>query len=296
MLPPQIQDFITIFLGIFVEALPFVILGSVVAALFTLFVNERWLLKIMPKNRVFSHMLMPLVGVVFPVCECGNVPVAKRLFYKGLKTSHVLTFLLAAPAFNPIVFLSTFTAFRATPEVIFFRFILTYLIAVIIGILVSYKKDDSEFLTKSFAHDVACYVPEKKTTWQRFLSLVLDDFGFMISGLVIGAIIASGLQNFTPVNLLRDLGNNPILSILVMMTIAFVISICSNVDAFVALSYASRFTTGSVVAFLVFGPMIDVKSLSMLSRVFSKKFLFSIAVIVFLLIFASTLFLNFYIL
>ena len=294
-IPPQIQDFITIFLGIVVEAVPFVILGSLAAGVINFFISEKWIYRLLPRNRFLSHAIMPFLGVIFPVCECGNIPVAKRLFVKGLKSSHVITFILAAPAFNPIVFLSTYTAFRATPEIIFFRFVLTYFIAVGVGILFSYKKNDAELLKPSFLDEIACAPRNVKKSGKIFASNFMDDFGMMLVSLVIGSLIASALQSFTPLDILKTLGQNPILSILTMMIIAFVISICSNVDAFVALSYSTRFTSGSIVAFLVFGPMIDIKSLSMLANIFTKKTLILLILIVSILTFISGLILNFYI-
>ena len=294
-LPPQFQDFITIFLSIFVEAMPFVILGSLVSALIGLFIKEEWILKLIPKNRLFSHALMPFLGIAFPVCECGNVPVAKRLLFKGVQISQVLTFILAAPAFNFIVFIATYSAFKDSISIVFFRFLFTYIIAVTIGILFSLKKNPDEILQSNFANEVACHHDHTKKSLKNFSSDLLDDFSQMLASLVIGALIASALQNFTPIDILKSLGQNPIISILIMIIIAFVISICSNVDAFVALSYSSRFTSGSIVSFLVFGPMIDIKSLSMLSTIFTKRFLILMTSLVFALTFILSLILNFYI-
>lgn len=304
-LPPQIQDFITIFLGILVEAIPFVILGSIVSAIISTFIKDKWILRFLPKNRFLSHFVMPFIGVVFPVCECGNVPVARRLFFKGLKSSQVITFLLAAPAFNPIVYLSTYAAFKTNspdmdlilfhiPQAVFLRFFLTYIIAVGIGLLIYFIKNEEDILNKKFSDEVACYVEHDHGKFKNFVNTIINDFGIMIFSLTLGAFIASTLQTFAPVNVLTTLGQNPILSILTMMLIAFVISICSNVDAFVALSYNSRFTSGSIISFLVFGPMIDIKSLSMMSQIFNKRILFLITFLVTSLVFLSSIILNYY--
>lgn len=104
---PQVSDFLTIFIGIVVEAFPFVILGVLVSVIFGVFVKDDVIYKYLPKNRILSHMMLSLSGIFMPVCECGNVPVVRRFLQKGLGVSHAVTFLLAAPTLNPITLWST---------------------------------------------------------------------------------------------------------------------------------------------------------------------------------------------
>jgi uncharacterized membrane protein YraQ (UPF0718 family) len=110
-LPAALQNFITLFLGIVIESLPFVVLGVIVSVLVALFVSEDVILKLLPKNRYASHIFFALVGIFIPVCQCGNIPVARRFVMKGLSSSQAITFLLAAPVVNPITILTTYFAF-----------------------------------------------------------------------------------------------------------------------------------------------------------------------------------------
>src|SRR5688572_4719537 len=106
-----INVFSTRFLGIFIEAVPFLLLGTLTSGLIEAFIQPQDIVRYMPKNRVLSTIIGAFLGIMFPVCECGIVPVVRRLFKKGLPVSVGITFLLAAPFMNPIVFASTFIAF-----------------------------------------------------------------------------------------------------------------------------------------------------------------------------------------
>jgi uncharacterized membrane protein YraQ (UPF0718 family) len=98
--------------------------------------------------------------------------------------------------------------------------------------------------------------------------------------LVSGAALAALVQMAAPRAALTSIGQGPALSVIAMMALAAVLSVCSTVDAFVALAYAGTFTDGSLVAFLVFGPMIDIKSLLLMLTVFSAKTVALVAVLV----------------
>src|SRR5882757_515355 len=98
---PTMGEIFTLFLGLVVEAFPFIVLGVVVSTLIALFVKDEWIKKYVPKNRFLSHPLVALLGILLPVCQCGNVPVARRLLAKGFPVSQAITFMLAAPIVNP---------------------------------------------------------------------------------------------------------------------------------------------------------------------------------------------------
>ncbi len=101
----------------------------------------------------------------------------------------------------------------------------------------------------------------------------------MVRMLAFGAMVAGAIQSFVPRDLLISIGSNVVLSIAAMLALAFVVSICANVDAFFALSFANTFTAGSIVSFLVFGPMIDIKMLALLKTTFKTNLLVIVSVL-----------------
>ena len=292
----KLQDLLTLFLGIIVEAFPFVILGVVVSVLVGIFVDEEWVLKRLPKNRIISHVIISLLGVLMPVCECGNIPVARRLLLKGFTVSQSITFLLAAPILNPVTFITTREAFYFAPEVVWIRMIAGFIIANFIGILLSFKSNQSELLTQEFYAEV-CEADHHHhdSKIEEALEIFQNEFLEIMKVLVIGAALAAISQTFIPRDIILLIGQNPIMSIIAMLILAFVISICSNVDAFFALSYANTFTLGSIMTFLVFGPMIDIKILTMMKSTFKLKTLLLITVLVTMMSVLVGLMVNFFI-
>lgn len=230
-----------------------------------------------------------------PVCECGNVPVARRLLMGGFTVSQSITFLLAAPILNPVTFLTTLEAFNYDKSIVIIRLLSGFLIANFIGIILSFKKPQNEFLNLDFYQEI-CEINEhghSKNTLKEALNIFNREFIEMFKVLIIGAALAAASQTFIPRDIIITIGQNPVLSILAMILLAFVISICSNVDAFFALSYVNSFTIGSVLGFLIFGPMIDIKLLTMLRTTYKAKLLAIVTLFVFLFSFLIALLVNF---
>ena len=132
--PVVLQTFTTRFLGIFIEAAPFLLLGTLVSGLIEAFVSRELIARLMPRSAFLATVLGGLLGFAFPVCECGVVPVARRLMHKGLPVSVAVSFLLAAPIMNPIVLASTFAAFGWGP-VLIGRFVIGGLVAIGVGLI-----------------------------------------------------------------------------------------------------------------------------------------------------------------
>lgn len=108
----------------------------------------------------------------------------------------------------------------------------------------------------------------------------LDEFFDTGRYLIIGALIASAMQTYLPTAALLTLGSSKLLAILVMLVLAFVMSLCSEADAFIGASLMSLFRTAPVVAFLVLGPMVDIKNLLMMNRYFSGKFILALVALI----------------
>ncbi len=276
-----LSDFLTIMLGIIVEALPFVVIGVVVSVLVELYITPEWILSKVPQNRFISHPVISLLGIVMPVCECGNVPVVRRFLLHGFSVSQATTFLLAAPIVNPITFISTLEAFNFDPSVAFIRILAGFAIANIIGIFFSYIKDQKQLLTKGFQHDIECaHDHDHEPKLKRGLDTFREEFMNTTKLLVFGAAIAAFTQTVIPRGIIESIGSSAVLSVLAMLVLAFVVSICANIDAFFALAYAGTFTKGSLLTFMVFGPMIDIKMLTMLRTTYTPKALVAITALV----------------
>jgi uncharacterized protein len=296
-----ISTLATIFLGIFIEALPYLLLGIFASGFIEVFVNKELILRLIPNNRLLAVFVGSLLGLIFPVCEHGVVPLTRRLFQKGMPVSMGITFMLAAPVMNPIVIASTLAAF-GLGSVFWARILLTLFIAIITGLIFSTQKNEDvlvnipENLVYHCAH-CGSEVNPKATLKEKVLqSLVIAGDEFFEIGLyfIIGAFLAATLQTFVPQEILLAIGGGPVLSIIVMISLAVVLSICSTVDAFVALAFASKFSTGSILAFLVYGPMIDIKALMMFTRVFKKKTILYLALIPLFLVILASLFMTYY--
>lgn len=299
----SLQDFLTIFLGIIIQAIPFILFGVFVSAILAHFVKEEKLLKLIPRNRFGGIFVACCIGFLFPVCECGNVPVARRLIRKGVPPYVALTFLFAAPALNPIVIFATWAAFPTHVEIVILRTVLTFVIAAIIGWVLSYHPEQKEMLSEVPASNeqvAACdHHPSHHATARfkffAFLQTVAVEFAEMLAVLVFGAFMASFIQIIIPREIIFEVGKGPILSVVAMVVLAFILSVCSNVDAFIALSYSHIFTTGSLLAFLVFGPMVDLKSVFMLKSVFRWKIVVIASMLALFLTLIATIFMNIYI-
>ena len=160
ILPNIIQDFVTLAMSIFVEALPFIVLGAFLATIVNNYVPAEKMLAVLPKKGVFRRGMISSLGFFMPVCECGNVPLSRSLVMQGLKPSEAIAFLLAAPVLNPVTIWSTWAAFGFDPAIVYSRVIATVLIAWTISYVISLKKNEQEFLTDSFTK--TCAVHRKK--------------------------------------------------------------------------------------------------------------------------------------
>lgn len=324
----QLLSAFTLFLSLLVEAIPFLMMGVLLSGVLLIFVDERKLVSILPKTPFLGALAGSLMGFMFPVCECGNVPVARRLISQGAPISVAVSFLLAAPTINPVVIWATWTAFRDQPEIAVLRVVLSLVNAVIVAMVFSSQKDLRAILQPNIA--IAIPVPKVKAgavpigtffldedrsqsldlvnyvsaSDQIFnkplaarLNLLLDntlaEMRELGAILVIGSAIAAVIQVWVPRDIILSLGQGPVSSIIAMMVLAAIVSICSTVDAFFALSFASTFTGGSLLAFLVFGPTIDLKAIGLILTIFQKRAVIYMSLLTALLTFLSCLFINF---
>jgi uncharacterized protein len=281
-LPTRAQDGLTLALSVLIEALPFIVLGVVLSIVVQVWVPpgalERW----MPRNAWGRRAVLSLLGMFIPVCECGNVPFARGLLMRGFTVSDSLTFLVAAPIVNPIVILTTHAAFGWSDGILIARLIGGYLVANLIGWLYSRHPDPDALLIPRFRETCAISREQGDAGGRGRRSLVqfVVELRSVMPALVIGSALAGAVQVIVPRDAMLAIGSDPALSIVTMIVLALVVSICSNVDAFFALSFASTFTPGSLVAFLVVGPIVDVKMLALLRTTFTTRVLAALTAIV----------------
>ncbi|MGJ9384146.1 permease [Salipaludibacillus sp. CF4.18] len=294
----------TIFLGIVIEAIPFILLGVFVSGLIQVYVSEDYLQKYIPKNAYAALLPAALLGAIFPICECAIIPVVRRLIKKGLPLHIGVVLLVGAPILNPIVAASTFYAFRNDLTILYARMGIAFVLAIIIGgiIYLIFKNSEQlrstkEKITEKYgAVHVHTHLPMKKMTRIRqTLDHAADEFFLMGKYLIAGAFIAGMFQTFLDRNLLLEIGQSEWSSTAVMMVFAYVLSLCSEADAFVAASFGGTFTTGSIIAFLVYGPMLDLKNTVMLFAFFRTKFVIGFIAVVTVTIFVSVVVFQMYI-
>lgn len=293
-LPDAAQDLITLATSVIIESLPFIVLGIALSILVQVWIPEDWLLRILPRNQWGRRAVISLFGMFLPVCECGNVPLARGLVRKGFTVPESMVFLLAAPILNPVTILTTHAAFGFDDGILVARLLGGFLIANVLGWLFSQHPEPESLLTERFAAE--CRVDDAaapRTRGAQTLDLFVRETSILMPALVIGAVVAGAIQVAVPRDVLVALGSDPLFSVLAMMVLAFVISVCSNVDAFFILPFASTFLPGSIVTFLVFGPIIDIKMLALMRTTYSTRTLVQLTAVVGLLSAALGLVVNY---
>lgn len=299
-----LNTFTVMLLSILFEAMPFVLIGAFISSLIQRFVSEAFIAKIIPQNRFLGLLAASLMGVIFPVCECAIVPIMRRLTKKGVPLHISLTFMLAVPIANPVVLLSTFYAFSGQLEIVFLRGFFGILGAITIGHFAGRMAGGTSPLkdleNRSDNKAVTQLSLQMPSTFQKIKSHTTQIVGHTASEfydvgkfLIMGATLSAGMQTFVPREAILTLGGGGIASIIVMMTMAFILSLCSEADAFIARTFLGQFTTGSIVGFLIYGPMIDIKNTMMLSGVMRGKFLIKFIALITGVCFVLALLVNF---
>jgi uncharacterized protein len=255
----------TLFVSITFQALPFLVLGVLVSGLLAAFVSPAALARVLPSNTAFSVPVAGIAGVALPGCECGSVPIAGRLVANGAAAGPALAFLLAAPAINPVVMISTAVAFPGQPGVVAARFSASLAAALIMGWLFAGRS--AEALVEKARHRAQA----TGSKWKVLADTSAHDLLHAGGYLVVGAMAAATLRLVVPPSVLEAITGNELVSILVMALLAVLLSICSEADAFVAAGLP-QFSLTSRLVFMVVGPAVDLKLVALQSGVFGRKF------------------------
>jgi uncharacterized membrane protein YraQ (UPF0718 family) len=285
-LPHSVLQMSAIFLSIVIEAIPFVLLGCIISGALQVFLTPERVRKILPNNKFLAILVGSFLGFFFPSCECGIVPIVTQFIRKGVPEHTAFAFMVTAPIINPIVLFSTYIAFGNSVKFALLRGIGSLIVALIIGSWIAYFNHTPILKTVLHDHSHSHHHHDKAkresfggNVWSVLVHGI-DEFFDTGRYLIIGALIASSMQIYLPTQFMMQLTSSKIVGILVMLILAFTMSLCSEADAFVGSSLLSLFGTNAIVAFLVFGPMVDIKNLMMMKRSFHGKFILQLIALI----------------
>ena len=291
-----LQETAVIFLSIIIEAFPLVLVGVIVSSFLDVFVSDAAIHRLLPKSSLAGIACGSLLGLLFPLCECGIVPIVRRLIQKGVPHYIAVPFMLAAPVVNPLVGFSTYLAFANDPLMPLYRLGGAFLCANLIGILLAGGRKQA--VLSAHAPHGCCHGGHDRQTGfcprlRDMLYHTADEFFDMGRFLLIGSLLAALIQVSVPRTMLLAVGQEPVASVAGMMSFAFVISVCSQADAFIAAPFAATFTPGAIAAFLVYGPMLDIKNMIMLFNTFKSRYVIKLFLLITLTVFGLSLLLNY---
>ena len=261
-LPSSILQAGAIFLSIIIEALPFVLIGSIISGAIEVYVTPEKVYRFLPKNRLGRIFFGTFIGFLFPSCECGIVPII-----------------------NPIVLFATYSAFGNSFKMVLLRALGSILVATILGILLGFVWEgpiQKENRLACHEHDFS-HLTKGQKLLQVFIQAI-DEFFDMGRYLVIGCLFASIVQVYVPTRILTSISATPLLAIILLMLLSFLLSLCSEADAFIGSSLLSSFGFAPVLAFLVIGPILDVKNLLMMKNYLKTRFIWQFMTIVTLVV------------
>jgi len=285
------QDFAYSFLSVLLEGVPFLLFGTLLSGLIDQFLPSRLMARLLPGNVFLGICLSGLMGIVFPMCECGIVPVIRRLIGKGLPVSNAVAYMIAAPIVNPVVAASTLVAFRGQDPFMItaLRLGLGFAVAVVVGLAVHnlstgwvVKKEVLASIVPA-SDEQAGHAPGMRARLVAAMEAGVKDFLDVALYFIPGVAAASVFGTAVNQQMILPLALNPWLAVGSMMSLAMVLSLCSTSDAFVAATFTA-FPAAAKLAFLVFGPMMDLKLLFIYGAVFNKRFIAGLAAGLFVLV------------
>ncbi|MDR2771809.1 MAG: permease [Clostridiales Family XIII bacterium] len=292
-----VNKIVNIFLGIILQAIPFLLIGVLLSSAIQIFVSRSAIENRFPQSISLGIPVAILAGFCLPVCDCASVPIFRSLVRKGVPLPTALTFMAVTPVINPVVILSTYYAFSGNLRIVIARVCLGVFSAVLIGLAFALWPPKNEILSGGALDRLlcgcGCYEDAESVTgfggklelFLRHAQAEFFDVGkYLVIGVFVSAVFqAVGAGAFAS----AQSGAGLAVSVAVMMLMGFALSLCSSSDAVVARSFANRFPGGALLGFLVFGPMMDIKNVLMLSSCFSRRFVARLAVTSFAICFAA---------
>lgn len=275
------------------EAAPFLLLGSLIGSLIEVYAPEDLFRRLLPRSRPLQVFYGMFAGLVLPTCECGVVPIARKLMLRGVPPQTAIPFMLAAPVVNPVVLASTWVAFQGDTLMLLGRVLLVLAPAAIMGWALYGADTQTALRGGPHMHDhdhahhdhgpaCACGCAQEhahgKSRPMAALTHTAAEFMAMLKFLVLGALVASAFKTFTPAGVLEAFSGNIFLSVPAMMLLAVLLSVCSEADAFVAASFVS-FPAAAKLSFVSLGPMLDLKLIPMFLAVFHRRLAYAVMLV-----------------
>jgi uncharacterized membrane protein YraQ (UPF0718 family) len=302
-------DFAKAFLSVLFEGAPFLLLGALISGFVDVFVSSERITKLLPSRPGPAIFVAGLLGLIFPICECGSVIIVRRFIRKGLPLGVATCYMLAAPIVSPIVALSTFKAFSGQDPwlMLSLRLGFGYAIAVIVALIVHQlprsfvaqpnpadtgarrrtglsisAESTADAAPLDFAQIVAAASPLKKVMLaiQSATADFLDVTVFFVVGTAITSVFAVGVNR----EFIAPFAQSPFLSVVALMVLAALLALCSTTDAFVAATQLTAFSPAAKLAFLLFGPVFDLKLFWLYGLIFRRRFVVLMAIGLFALI------------
>jgi uncharacterized protein len=261
-----VQFWSTLMVSIVIQALPFLVLGVLISGAIAALVPPGWLARALPSRDALAVPAAGLAGAALPGCECASVPIAARLRANGVSPAAAFAFMLASPAINPVVLVSTAVAFPGRPEMVLARFLASLLTSIAVGLIWSRIGREAWMTTR-----VRSRLVEGDSRWAAFTETARQDFLHAGGWLVVGAMAAATLQVTVPRSVVQQLAGDQLLAALCLGLLAVALAICSEADAFVAASLR-QFSLSARLVFLVVGPAVDIKLVAMQTGVFGRRF------------------------
>lgn len=296
-----LQETTAIFLSIIIEAFPLVLVGVMVSSFIHIFISDKTIHRLLPRSSIAGIACGSLLGIFFPLCECGIIPIVRRLIQKGVPAYIAVPFMLAAPIINPLVGFSTYLAFNSSLGMLLYRLAGAFICANLIGILL-YASGTKAAVLNPFTADYGCchgcgcgheqHHPGLLMQLRDMLYHTCDEFFDMGRFLLIGSFFAAVIQVTVSRTLLLSVGQEPVVSILGMMGFAFVLSVCSQADAFIAAPFVASFTPGAIASFLIYGPMLDIKNVIMMFNAFRVYYVIKLILLITIIVFLLSLLIN----
>ena len=284
--------YISVYLGVFLQAAPFLLIGVLLSSLIQVCLKPDWIQRKFPEKILAGQLFAVIAGFFLPVCDCASIPVFKSLVKKGVPMPAAVTFMLVSPVINPVVILSTWYAFNGNYQMIAARCGLGVLCAVLCGFTYLFKPPEDYLLENAVPLQNACenysLPAAADSRLSRFFLIMRhaqNEFFSVGKFLLTGIFVSTLFQDFIPQAVTAGSGAAPWKALLLMMGLAFVLSLCSSSDAVVARSMAASLPAGAVLGFLVFGPMMDIKNAAMLLSGFKSAFVVRLFVTAFLVCF-----------
>lgn len=278
-----VQHFVTVFLGVFLQAIPFLLIGILLSSAISLFLPQGFFERHFPKSLLPGLLIAVISGFFLPVCDCASIPIFRSLVRRGVPLPAAITFMLVTPIINPVALASTYVAFGGDTTVLLERAGLGIACAILVGLSFSIVRPKTIFALSQSASGNGCscgceFDSGSKaglvTKLRRYLYHVQNEFFRVVFFLFLGSMTAALFQMLDVKSFfMQQSGSGLVLSVLAMMAMAFLLSLCSSSDAMIARGLSAEFSRNAVLGFLVFGPMMDLKNVMLLSTSFSRRFI-----------------------